>query len=240
MTVAGVKSNKVITEEQIIHFFKQLNVYNNNKDTIIKLIEELPKENESIKLYAFYKLLNKYSFVSMPLYKIRITLVNCIIGYKSFQNIMNRKEYYEESSFNFARSKPKEKCCDKLYRILITQSPPPYYCDYFKNTFCSNSDCIIVAIRKRFGYSCRPCKSSSLKHSLNRSSRSRSNFAFSPNKLTISPTKSSHVPPSPACSSDVTSGSIFGKSIKILPITNSKTKVSKAELSNEICNVVVV
>lgn len=239
MTVIGVKSNKVITEEQIIHFFKQLNVYNNNKDTIENLIEGLPKENETIKLYAFYKLLNKYSFVSMPLYKIRITLVNCIIGYKSFQNIMSRKEYYEQSSYNLTFPKPKEKCFDKVYRVLITQSPPPYHCDYFRTSFYSNSDCIVVAIRKRFGYSCRPCKSSSLKHSLNRSSRSRSNFAFSPTKFTMTPTKSSHVT-SPVCSSDVVSGSIFGKSSKILPVTISKTKTNRGEVNSDICNVVVV
>lgn len=101
-----------------------------------------------------------------------------------YKIIKERINFYYKR-FNNKFLPPKEKCLTKLYRILFSRQPSPYYYDYrIEGRSLSGKNRVVLLMRKRYGYakrkqSSRPSlmKSTEIKLSLvsNQSTKSNKN-----------------------------------------------------------------
>lgn len=118
-------------------------------------------EKQYISMNDFFRFIQSENLIENKLYIIKQSIINHIIGTKEYNIIRKRINYYTANCDYSDLLIPKENCFDYIIRLLFTHKPNPYYYDYKPvNRDSSDYNSPLVEVRKRFGYSFRPNKTS--------------------------------------------------------------------------------
>lgn len=161
LSVCGIHSNRTLTYDQAITFCKCIN---ENAFLDAKLFKWLADRQQSgITVDDMSRIVFEHDILITPFNNLQDALIMNFIGKTNFQRIVQRINYYDtvlnitpDNPILFI-SQPKEACCNKLIREVITREPPPYYTDYRVNHTDSKKSLKIVMsqLRTRYGYSRR-------------------------------------------------------------------------------------
>lgn len=179
--------------------------------------------------------------------KVRIEIIQKVIKDEFYLVIKRRIFYYNSYPPDDGFSKPKEPCVTYLTRRLFSFRPPSYYYDHKPLNKQVHLDEILFVIRKRYGYSSRPDRYSSVSISNSRHnsavtnshilrSRASTSVMNGNTKLSIVKSEKNHSlstniimnPRTPVKSksyfnesnNDCTNGKCSHVSVKIVPIEN--------------------
>lgn len=196
LSLANSHSNRVIHRNNVIRFLRILGCKEKDIESCqIWLDGMAPMDKHGyVNLSSFIYFINSCSNYLSPLQYIRARLINEVIGDKSYFNILNRKIFYD--SCVVEGKVPKEPCLVSFYRIVFTDEPDPYHCDYKPFLLCKTADECLNDIRKRYGYATRPTRDinvslfSSRSLKLKHSSSTASNSSLLCDKNHLSATRS--------------------------------------------------
>lgn len=147
ISISGTNSNLFITKEQINKFFE---IYEINEryfqDLPIYLEESVSSKSsihsEAYKLQSFYFYLLRNKSFQHDLIDFKQEISNLTINKETIERILIRKNYYDTivnkmdenitstAEVDKIHIAPAESCSTKLYRILFTLQPPPFYYDF--------------------------------------------------------------------------------------------------------------
>lgn len=164
-SLGNIKSNRVITEIQISHFFTSLHTPPEKMEKITLWLFDVKKdENGFISLDTFTKyVLNDSTSFLKPFIYLKDQIITNIIGSHTYDNIILRMGYYQSKYGDTDRIIMKQESCFQLFqRSLLTSSPPPYFYNYRPSLHTPSFNEIICNLRKRYGYSTRPRGNSSM------------------------------------------------------------------------------
>lgn len=165
LSLGNIKSNRVITEIQVSHFFTSLHTPPEKMEKITLWLFDVKKdENGFIALDTFtkYVLDESMSFLQ-PFIYLKNQLIANVIGSHTYDNIILRMGYYQANYGDTDRIIMKQETCFQLFhRSLFTSSPPPYFYNYRPSVHTPSFNEIICNLRKRYGYSTRPRGNSSM------------------------------------------------------------------------------
>lgn len=195
LSMCDVNSNKIISDvlyyyilfykqAKVISVLKCLNVYESNSSVVMAWLDKVERcDMNYIHMEHFMNFLKREDILETPFYYIRCSIIQHIIGFKEYNTIRKRMNYYTSDN----KSKSKEGCTDKIVRKIITHKPNPYYYNYrpSNRTFIDYNS-TLVEVRKRFGYSSRPTKESQTQLKSAPSLRSLKNKSNSSTTLVIS------------------------------------------------------
>lgn len=152
LSVNKIQSNKFLTEEQALNFFRSLKLTKNSMQLIemwINSVERLPKNY--ISLQSLYNLIKTNEGLLFPLYNIKTHIIDIVITRRLYNIINNRIEFYKNRKGNYTI--PKESICEIISRKINSYDPPPFYYNYSPTIQNINVDNYLIQIRRKHGYS---------------------------------------------------------------------------------------
>lgn len=162
VSICGATSNLLITKDKMDLFFKLFSIEKNYYDVIIELMNERNIEQYdsdvrvySLKTFVMY-VADSYSILS-SLNNVKQNIMKLTFSQNDYENIMSKRNYYYyiNNMFSIVYTR-KESCYDKLYRLLFTNKPKPFYYNFStKNPLDREEKHVIYKIRGRYGYSKR-------------------------------------------------------------------------------------
>lgn len=161
LSLANSHSNRVIHKSNVIRFLKILGCKEKDVESCQLWLDGMAPTDKHgyVNLSSFIYFINSCSNYLSPLQYVRAKVINEVIGDKTYFNILNRKVFYESCiGEGKVENPPKEPCIVSFYRIIFTQEPDPYHCDYKPFLLCKTADECLNDIRKRYGYATRPTR----------------------------------------------------------------------------------
>lgn len=178
--MSNIKSNKLITDEQVLSFFRSLNLVQAKSCEITTWLNHVGRDtNGNISLSTFTDFVLRDLTMIYPLYTIKTRLIEIVIGENDFSYIVQRQKYYNDKIKDPTTKPPAESCFSKMSRF-ITHKPPLLYHNY-KPQNDASIDLALYYLRTKFGYSVRPHRVSSASISLSMTKRSLKNEGSSYN-----------------------------------------------------------
>lgn len=162
-SVIRVKSNRVITEDQVFELLHNIKATPESYQTVGEWLADIKRDdNGFIPLSELTTLLLNEPTILYILNELKTKIIESIITFELYLSIRKKKQFFDENSLTNIQP-PKEKCMTYVLRVLFSHYPPPYYCTYTPYIHRVNIEDILYTIRQRFGYSKRPtCAESSL------------------------------------------------------------------------------
>lgn len=209
LSICGIHSNCYLNREQIFSFLSYLNVELLSiklTENWLETKRETKKSPTRISLKSFLKFLTDNPSVINTLFYFKACLVDRIVTEHTYQIIIERKNYYtsindennnktsheSKTRINLHNSKskvkntgkkvPQEPICRKLFRIIFTNEPAPYFSEYISYLRLTNKlfDTTIYLLRCRYGYSKRLTATTTSIRNTTVNSESNNNEDFQP------------------------------------------------------------
>lgn len=225
-SLANIKSNIFITEEQIYTLFKSIKASQQQYEDLEQFLSTTERrENGFVDISQLTTFITCERILFYSVYTLKAQIIKTIIGYEEFTLIERRRLYFYDSEI-IGMPPPKEDCLGIMKRHFVTHKPPPYYYNYSPYVHKQNVEDIVFSIRQRYGYSIRPCRQSSsninTSTSLARKSAKRKEKAESLSVVKSKSLSKSISRPVSTCSvKESNKQSLFSptKSLKVVPAT---------------------
>lgn len=209
ISISGANSNLFITKEQINKFFEIYEIDEKYFQDLPIYLEESVSSKSSIhseayNLQSFYYYLLRNKSFQHDLIDFKQEIINLTIDKETIERILIRKNYYDsivnkmddnitsKAKFDKTYNTPTEPCLNKLYRILFTLQPPPFYYDFVISSSPSIVRMnVINQLKQRYSPSIRS-NSVFIQSSLSPKSLQRKNTYYSFKNKPIYPSNSIH------------------------------------------------
>lgn len=126
--------------------------------SLSRTMMDIPGNIPSYSIKSFLEYFQKSIAFQTFIYQVKLITIDIVFTSYHYTNIMNRIKYYYNNNYNQQDQiiLPKESCCFKLGRVLLTSEPSPYQFDFsIENPNSSSFDNMINKIRHQCGYSSR-------------------------------------------------------------------------------------
>lgn len=157
LSISGVQSNRIINDSQVLNFFHMLSIGPDLMTCVFTWLKEVKRDQpDRIDMNVFYTFIDDNQMLLGILGILQDKIIKKIVT-KEIHDIIIRKIMFYSNNIDINTFEvPKESCCEYLKRVLFTDLPNPYYCDYRMIMNSSTKDQWIIQYRQRYGYSSRP------------------------------------------------------------------------------------